>query len=111
MHWTVAYARRSCGHCGAAIAADVPFATFTVRRLVRCASCAGVPVDEAEVDLERFRLEREALTGQKTTTDATPKYAPRVTTPRPVQPADAVNQSLFDQGVHDGRLAQTGDPK
>jgi hypothetical protein len=66
MRWTVDRVSRSCGHCGAVIAPDVPFALFTTRRLVRCQACAGVPVDAAEVDLERHRLE----TRQQATAEA-----------------------------------------
>ena len=61
MIWTVYAVASSCGSCGQAIAAGEPIALLTARQLRRCRPCAGVPVDDAQIDAAMLALERLAL--------------------------------------------------
>lgn len=58
--WRRATLTEPCGRCGKAIAEGAPELVITVpglsRRIVRCVSCAGEPVDE-----ERLAIQDEAL--------------------------------------------------
>lgn len=60
--WTVSLAPERCGRCGLALEPRSPFLAVllpgTVRR-IRCAGCAGEPVNHTEADLELARLEAE----------------------------------------------------
>ena len=59
MIWTVKSGPSTCGSCGRAIPAFEALAILTRAKLIRCPACAGVPVNEVEIDLERDRLLRE----------------------------------------------------
>ena len=114
MTWTVLAHDAACGRCGALIPADAPVALFTTVRLIRCVDCAGVPVDEDTVDLERWRLARERTAvrvAREETAARHPTYRQRVPARRtPLASARVVTRALARAGVRDGRAAAAGDP-
>jgi len=64
MIWTVAIVDETCGRCSTPIPPDQPMATLTALRKIRCVACAaalGFPLNAAEIDLERFRIEKDRL--------------------------------------------------
>lgn len=67
MTWTVSPIAVTCGSCGRVIAAGEPLQHVTAKRLVRCIEHALGPVNHTEIDLERFRLEREAIARESST--------------------------------------------
>jgi len=59
-----------CGYCGDYIEPGWPIAVLAKGTQIRCATCAdnlGFPINFAEVDLERARLEIEARRSQQKT--------------------------------------------
>jgi hypothetical protein len=59
MRWTVSDCDVLCGYCGHVIPPNQPIALVTEKCLIRCRTCAGGPVNQEEVDNERFRLEAD----------------------------------------------------
>ncbi|MEO8483094.1 MAG: hypothetical protein ABI634_12845 [Acidobacteriota bacterium] len=95
MIWTVSTLAVTCGNCCEVIPADAPIALVSTAKKVRCAPCAaamGFPVDQAEVDLERFRLEAESVP----TRIVRPAQQARVPPVRQPVPLSAVAGSFFD---------------
>lgn len=90
--WTVGSMPRSCGACGGEIPAGDPVALLTAKNLVRCAFCAGVDLDHAQVDEARQRLAAELAAVSPVTQFEL--YRHRRT--RAVAPASAIDTSLFD---------------
>lgn len=62
--WTVLTLNTECGRCRVAIAAGEPIAYLPKTRKWRCASCLQQPVDWNQIELERWRLEKEAALAQ-----------------------------------------------
>lgn len=62
--WRRATLTEPCGHCGKAIAEGAPELVIAIpglsRRIVRCAGCAGEPVDE-----ERLAIQDEAQQAER----------------------------------------------
>ncbi len=87
MRWTVhPTAPVRCGACPTLIAPGEPIALLLAGRvrqgapfgldgLPRCVACAGAPVDAAQLDAERLRLEAAAIpSGAPTPADPRPDY-------------------------------------
>jgi hypothetical protein len=64
MTWTVFADWTLCGTDGAVIPAGQPVALLCGGKFRRCAEHAGAPVDEAQVEAERQRLEAEQAARQ-----------------------------------------------
>lgn len=62
--WTVRAINAECGRCQAPIPAGEPIAFLPRTKRWRCASCLQQPVDWNEIELERWRLEKEAAVAQ-----------------------------------------------
>lgn len=87
MRWTVVPTGVTvrCGGCGVNIVSGEGLALLTTRELERCRCCAGemgYVVDEAELDLERWRLARERGEDAPSHPTADAQLAALVRTPR-----------------------------
>lgn len=62
--WTIARTFTSCGSCRRTIQANEPLQEIALvgipGKRYRCVGCADGPVNEAELDLARLQMEREA---------------------------------------------------
>jgi hypothetical protein len=119
--WTVLPLEVRCGFCTAPIAPDTPVwvrrpqgqtPTGKQYRCVACAEACGQAVNAREVDLERFRLERDAALAREAEdrrVDETPAPPRRV---KPSVPLRSFEQlSAFAGSIFDGKAARCGREK
>ena len=110
MQWTVAIVDETCGACGALLPPDQPIALYTTLRKIRCVSCAeklGHPLNPHEIDLERFRVEKDRLDSTITRAMGAPAPFIRHQLRRPMKSSAEMAEEL--RHVFDPKAAASGD--
>lgn len=95
--WTVARTITGCGSCRRRIDQGEPLQEIAITGVAgkryRCAGCADGPVNDVEVDHERFRLEREAA--ERVEIHAPGRVAERAGLARGFTPVSTFQQGEF----------------